>query len=193
MLQAIARGVFRITSWTLRDELSSEVEQCVMVGAPHTSAWDFPCALLLGAATDFDFRWVGKQALFRPPFGPLLRALGGVPVVREGNHDYVAQLAALFERNDNIALGITPEGTRSRTSRWKTGFYYIARRARVPIVLGYADYQRRELGFGTKIDSDLPKKQVMKEIREFYDGIVGYHPENYSPPKCSEDKDSTSE
>src|SRR5689334_5848794 len=123
-------------------------ERCVVIGAPHTSNWDLPLTLLMMLAGNLKLRWVGKDTLFRGPAGWLLRGLGGIPVNRRSRLNFVDQMVAAFGANERLMIAIIPEGTRGRTTHWKTGFYYIALRADVPIVMGFADYRRRIVGLG---------------------------------------------
>ena len=125
--------------------------------------------------------WVGKNTLFRPPFGWLMRLLGGIPIDRSSSHNMVEQLADVFAARERLALAMPPEGTRSRAPHWKSGFYYVATLARVPIALGYLDYARKEGGIGTPIlpSGDLPAD--MERIRAFYAGRQGRHPQLQGP------------
>ncbi|HMQ34315.1 MAG TPA: hypothetical protein PKD53_26505 [Chloroflexaceae bacterium] len=155
--------------------------RCVVVGAPHTSAWDLPLTLLLMLAGDLRLRWVGKDSLFRGPAGPVLRALGGLPVRRGARADFVAQMVAAFAAGGPLRLAILPEGTRGRAPHWKTGFYYIALGARVPIVLGYADYSRRLVGLGPALEPSGDLRADFALISGFYAGIAGRHPSRQGP------------
>jgi 1-acyl-sn-glycerol-3-phosphate acyltransferase len=110
------------------------VKKAVLVAAPHTSNWDLPFSLALSFVLDIKISWVGKHTLFQPPLGTFMRAIGGVPVDRRGRNDAVKSIAKLFEGRDELMLIVPPEGTRGRAKRWKTGFYYIALEAKVPIV-----------------------------------------------------------
>lgn len=163
--------------------------RCVVVGAPHTSSWDLPLTLLLTLAGGLRLRWVGKESLFRGPGGPALRALGGMPVRREGRADFVAQMVAAFAAEEALRLAILPEGTRGRAAHWKSGFYYIALGARVPIVLGYADYRRRLVGLGPALEPSGDIGADFALIRAFYAGIVGRHPGRQGPVAIAADRD----
>ncbi|MDX1579637.1 MAG: lysophospholipid acyltransferase family protein [Gemmatimonadota bacterium] len=177
-MRAIARGVLKVIGWRMVGRVPAD--QCVIIGAPHTSNWDFPLALLAFWSIPIPAKWVGKHTLFRPPFGWLMRRLGGIPLDRENTTDFVSQVVAQFEREPELALVIAPEGTRSRTEHWRSGFYWIAHEARVPIVLGFVDYVRREGGLG---DSFVPTGDIEADfdrIRAFYADKVGRHPEKTS-------------
>ena len=112
----------------------------MLIAAPHTSNWDLAFLLALAAGFDLRVSWMGKHGLFKPPFGWLMRRAGGIPIVRHQRGDMVAQAASRFADAEKLVLVVPAEGTRRRVSHWKSGFYHIARTAKVPIVLGYLDY-----------------------------------------------------
>lgn len=155
--------------------------RCVVIGAPHTSSWDLALTLLLMLATGLRMRWVGKEALFRGPAGPLLRLLGGMPVRRGERSGFVGQMVAAFGDGEPLMLAILPEGSRSKTKHWRTGFYYIALGARVPILMGYADYRRRLVGLGPALEPSGDLQADFAAIRAFYRGIAGRRPELQGP------------
>jgi 1-acyl-sn-glycerol-3-phosphate acyltransferase len=173
--QRIGLAVAAVTGWQVR--VQPPPARCVIVGAPHTSNWDLALTLLLMLAGGLKLRWVGKEALFRGPIGWMMRTLGGMPVKRGGRNNFVEQMAAAFDGNASLMLAILPEGTRHKVPQWKTGFYYIALRAGVPIVLGYADYRRRVVGLGPTLHPTGDIQADFESIRAFYTGITGKHPE----------------
>jgi 1-acyl-sn-glycerol-3-phosphate acyltransferase len=158
-----------------------DLTKYVLVVAPHTSNWDFPVMLLLEAALGIKATWMGKHTLFRPPFGWLMRALGGLPINRTARHNVVDQAIASMRTRDRLVLAILPEGTRKRTEHWKSGFYHIARGAGVPLALGYADYRRKVGGVGAVLVPSDDIDADMAVIRDFYDGITGKRPEQFGP------------
>jgi 1-acyl-sn-glycerol-3-phosphate acyltransferase len=162
--------------------------RCVVLGAPHTSGWDLALTLLLMLAAGIRLRWVGKESLFRGPVGPVLRGLGGLPVRRKGRNDFVAQMAEAFAGGEDLMLAILPEGTRGKTAHWKTGFYYIALAAGVPIVLGYADYRRRLVGLGPTLEPSGDIHADFVAIKAFYAGITGRHPALQGPIALAPDQ-----
>lgn len=164
--------------WRIHDDQPLPAK-CVIVGAHHTSWTDLPVALLLREATGARFRWAAKDTFFRGPVGWLFRAWGGVPVNRRERTGFVARMAALFQEHDDFKLAIAPEGTRRYIASWKTGFYYIAQAAGVPIVLGYADYPRKVVGFGPILTPTGNVEADFAFIRRFYDTITGRYPERH--------------
>lgn len=155
--------------------------RCVVIGAPHTSAWDLPVTLLMMLTARLRLRWVAKASLFRGPAGVALRAIGGLPVRREARSNFVAQMVAAFAANESLRLAILPEGTRSRAPHWKTGFYHIALGAGVPIVMGYADYSRRLVGLGPTLVPSGDIQADMAVISRFYADIKGKYPAQQGP------------
>lgn len=176
--RALAGAYLRLTGWTI-DGDPPPLTQYVLIGAPHTSNWDF--VYLLAYTWRHELRgvsWVGKHTLFRPPFGTLARRLGGIPVDRRSPHDTVRQLADAFARRDPLILTVTPEGTRGYGDYWKSGFYHTALAAGVPLVLGYLDYARRRLGFGPVLHPTGDLRADMDKIRAFYADKTGKYPDH---------------
>ena len=156
-------------------------DKYVLIAAPHTTNWDGYWMIALIFYFDLPIKWVGKHTLFQGPLGWLMRWTGGLPVDRRSSNDAVAQLADRFAQHERIAITLAPEGTRSRRDHWKSGFYYLAKRANVPIALGFLDYEKCEGGFGGLLwPSDDPKAD-MDVIRAFYEQKTGRNPENSGP------------
>jgi 1-acyl-sn-glycerol-3-phosphate acyltransferase len=155
-------------------------KKAVLIAAPHTSNWDFPFTLAVSYVLDLDFSWLGKHTLFDPPFGFLFRWLGGLPVDRRDRNNLVASVAQVLKEHDELLLLIAPEGTRSRVGRWKTGFYYIALNAGVPIVLGYLDFARKQGGILHVFHPTGDIEADMATIRQYYRAIEGKHPSRMS-------------
>jgi len=151
-------------------------QKCVLIAAPHTSNWDLFYTLCLAFAFRVKPYWMGKDALFRFPFGGVLRWLGGIPVDRSKANNMVSQSIQAFEEDDELILIVPPEGTRAKVTYWKTGFYYIAHGAKVPIILGFIDYKRKTGGFGPVFTPTGDIEGDMKTIRAFYANVSGKHP-----------------
>ncbi len=173
--QRLARIILRLIGWRTH-VLNPRLTRYVLVGAPHTSNWDFGLMLLLMAAEQLPIRFLGKDSLFRGPLGPVMRSLGGISVNRRERTKLVDQIAAKFEEYDDLIIGLAPEGTRSKTSHWKTGFYYIAVKAKVPIAMAYLDYGNKIIGVGPNFTPSGDLEADFEIIREFYSGIVGRNP-----------------
>jgi 1-acyl-sn-glycerol-3-phosphate acyltransferase len=172
LLQSSARSLFKMCGWRLEGAVP-DYRKYVIIAAPHTSNWDFVVAMGVAFAFRLKVYWMGKHTLFRWPFGPVTRWLGGIAVERSAQHNLVAQTVEQFNRHDALIIGIPPEGTRRQVAQWKTGFYYIALQAQVPIVLGFFDYQSKVAGFGPTF---LPTGDIepdMAKIRAFYAPLKG--------------------
>lgn len=167
LLALLAVGLLRLIGWKVVGGLPAN-NKYVLIGAPHTSNWDFPLMLLAVLKVGMDVHWLGKKNLFPFPFAGFMRWLGGIPVDRSKSNNLVDQLVALFGRRDELILLIPPEGTRSQVERWKSGFYYVAQGAGVPILLGFIDSSRRELGFGPLFYPTGDYAADLVAIQEFY-------------------------
>jgi|SRR5215213_5359092 len=176
LLRGIAFLWLKIFRWRLRGELPPK--HCfVLIAAPHTSNWDLPVMLCAALLFRVKLYWMGKDAIFRPPFAGIVRWLGGIPIDRSTSNNLVAQSVALFRAQENLVLVVPPEGTRQKVRHWKTGFYYIALGAQVPIVMGFLDYKHKLAGFGPTLVPTGDIETDMQAIRAFYAGITGKHPD----------------
>ncbi len=165
----------------------------VLIGAPHTSNWDFVVGLLALWALGIRARWLGKKELFKPPLGLLMRLLGGIPVDRSRRSNLVDQVAEILAREEEIAILITPEGTRGKAPYWRTGFYHMALKAGVPIALGYADFRRKEVGIGAYLWPTGDLRRDFEAIRAFYQDKTGLRPEKQGPIRIREEVEETEE
>ena len=161
------RAVFRLSGWHIEGALPN-LPKFVIIGAPHTSNWDFPVAMSMVLALGLDAHWIGKHTLFRWPFGGVMRWFGGIPVVRSERRGVVDQIIEIFESRERLVFGVSPEGTRKRVDRWKTGFYHIAVGAGVPIVPAYFDYPRKVIGFGLPLTPSGDKEADIAFLKAFY-------------------------
>jgi 1-acyl-sn-glycerol-3-phosphate acyltransferase len=169
LLGGFSRTFLRWRGWQIQGKLPPEASKCVLIAAPHTSNWDLPYTLMVAFCLRLRVHWLGKASLFRWPFGALMRWLGGIPVDRSRNNSLVASAAlALVNAKTPVQLVIPPEGTRG-----KTGFYFIALEAKVPILLAYMDYTRKVSGLGPVFVPTGDVHKDMAEIKLFYAGIEG--------------------
>ncbi|WP_372732478.1 lysophospholipid acyltransferase family protein [Novosphingobium sp.] len=150
--------------------------RCVIIAAPHTSNWDF--LYFIGLTEDIGIQphFMAKDSLFRWPMGKFMRDMGGVPVVRSSRQNVVDTMAAEFARRDRFMLTIAPEGTRGKVGQWRTGFYHIAMKAGVPLVVGMMDYGTKTGGLGPAIWPTGDYDADMAKIFEFYQTVTPKHP-----------------
>ncbi len=183
---ALAKIFLRLSGWAPEGERPA-ARAFVLIAAPHTTNWDLLYFLAHAWAFGINPSWIGKHTLFRGPLGPVMRWLGGVPVYRARAGGLVAQMAQLFQREPDLVLTVPPEGTRSRARFWKSGFYQIARAARVPIVMGFLDYDRRRGGLGPALTPGNDVRADMDAIRAFYADKRGKYPEHFGDVRLVEE------
>jgi 1-acyl-sn-glycerol-3-phosphate acyltransferase len=180
MLKTLCRSLLKLFGWTLIDP-PERPARAVLVGYPHTSNWDGFIALFTKLGLGLDARWVAKDSLFCGPLDWIFRRLGGIPIKRNVRNGFVAEMVAQFAANPNFLLVIAPEGTRSLTTGWKSGFYRIALAAEVPVALAFVDYSRREAGILTYLTMTGDPATDIAAIARHYNGRQGKHPELASP------------
>jgi 1-acyl-sn-glycerol-3-phosphate acyltransferase len=174
VLRALSLALLKLNGWRVEGALPDSASKSVLIAAPHTSNWDLPYTLMVGFALRLNLYWMGKASLFAPPFGAVMRWLGGIAVDRAKSNNLVAASAqALREADGPLQLVVPPEGTRGRTRQWKTGFYFIALEARVPIVLAFMDYERKVAGLGPLFTPSGDVERDMEEVKRFYAGVKG--------------------
>ncbi len=172
LLKGISILLLKILGWKKLGTVDG-TERCVVIAAPHTSNWDFFYTLLISFAFKKKMYWMGKDKLFRKPFGGIVRWMGGIPVDRNKASNLVEKTIQCFHENQELCIVIAPEGTRGRVSYWKTGFYRIAHGANVPILPAYLDYRLKQGGFGPLFYPTGDIEADMEKIREFYSDKTG--------------------
>ncbi|MEO0559017.1 MAG: 1-acyl-sn-glycerol-3-phosphate acyltransferase [Bacteroidota bacterium] len=182
-------AILRLMGWTWTGGFPNQ-PRMVLIGAPHTSNWDGVIGLAAAAACEIDVRVMAKAELFRFPFAGILRWMGIVPVQRDAPGGLVEQATARLSGPSPFALGITPEGTRARVERWKTGFHRIAVAAQVPIAVVGIDWGRRQIGVHGAFQPTGDLVADLDTIATILDGIVGKHPERNSPIRIEADASS---
>ncbi|MDO8145675.1 MULTISPECIES: 1-acyl-sn-glycerol-3-phosphate acyltransferase [Isoptericola] len=190
MLTSLRRGIarlyWRISQWRLKTEPAPD-RTGILIGAPHTSNWDFVLMLAIAWRLGIDVRWLGKHTLFTGWRGPIMRALGGIPVDRRDPSRVVDDIVDRVAAGETFHLVVTPEGTRSGNG-WKSGFYRIAREADLPITLGYVDRTTMTTGLGPTMELTGEVTMDMDRIRAFYADKAGVRPELRTEPRLrSED------
>lgn len=178
MIKKIASFLYHALGWNVEGEIPKNIKKYVIIAAPHTSNWDFFYARLFFIMKDIPLRFFIKKEWYFFPFNYLFKALGGIPVDRKKKENLTQNVADIFERHNELAILIPPEGTRKYNPNWKKGFYFVAQNAKVPIILGFIDYEKRVGGFGPVFYPTGDVEKDMKEIKGFYKNIKGRFPEN---------------
>ncbi len=186
MKQRFARWLLELLGWKI-DGIPPAERRFVLIAAPHTSNWDFPLMLLYAAAFGMKVKWLAKESLFWPPLGWFMRAMGGVPVVRDKNQKQVANMKEAFASAAELVLVVPTEGTRALAQFWKSGFYHIANGAKVPIVPSYLDYGLKRGGFGPPLTPSGEITRDMDIFRDFYAPMVGKFPDMFGPVRLREE------
>tara|TARA_R110002049_G_scaffold135981_2_gene295603 strand:+ start:2153 stop:2653 length:501 start_codon:yes stop_codon:yes gene_type:complete len=163
--------------WKL-DGFFPKIDKCVVIIAPHTSNLDFLLGLLIRKVLNEEFNFIGKKALFKWPYGWYFRWQGGMPIDRTKSSNFVSACAALIKSTPKIHLTLAPEGTRSKVTKWKTGFYYIAKEAEVPIVMVAFDYGKKAIKISEVYYTTADKEEDFKVYAAFYKDIKGKVPTN---------------
>ncbi|MEO7360772.1 MAG: lysophospholipid acyltransferase family protein [Gemmatimonadaceae bacterium] len=180
LLQRIGYGSMRVLGWDFAGAFP-DYPQFVAVVSPHTSNWDFLILLAAKWALRLDVKWMGKDALFTPPLGWFMRAVGGIPIRRTAQHNVVDRSIQAFRERPQLVLALAPEGTRKYVADWKSGFWHIARGAGVPILCIALDYGRKTIRLGPEIwPTEEDSALGIARIRANYVGVKGYHPEQHS-------------
>ncbi len=184
MLKPIARFILWLCGWSLVGEIPDD-PKAVCIAAPHTSNWDGFWALVYKVAVGIDIRFFAKHSLFWLPLGLVLRSLGGIPLDRSKATSAVQQAVAMFESRDRFYFGLAPEGTRALRTAWKTGFYRIAKIAKVPVFFGVLDYKNKRVGITGRLDLTDDMEADLRKCADFYDGIQGRWPDKTTPVRFS--------
>jgi len=186
MRKFIGKSFIKLMGWKIDPNLPKEaLGNCVLIAAPHTSNWDYPFAIAAMATYGIRIRYTIKKEWMKFPLNLIFGPLGGIGIDRspkkkgEKRRSMVDSIASLFEEGKNLCVMVPAEGSRSLRDKWKTGFYYIAKQANVPIVLGYLDYEKKIGGIGKVIYPSDNMEKDMHEIMMFFKDMKGRYPEKF--------------
>lgn len=181
---------FKFSGWKINGQIPVDIKKCVIIAAPHTSNWDFVFSLGALKILGYKVNYIVKQELFVFPFSILLKKSGGIAVDRKKNNNVVDEMVAKINAAPSMFLMLSAEGTRKRVDKWKSGFYYVAQKANVPICTGFLDYAKKEAGFGPVINISGNVLVDIEKIKAFYSTITPCIPQNFNaegikinPPK----------
>ena len=163
---------FRL-GWKIIGDVPRDLKKYIIIVAPHSSNWDFLIGLSLRSIMKFPSNYLAKKELFKPPFGWLFKRMGGFPVDRDKHSNLVDQVVALYNKEEQFVIAIAPEGTRKNVSKWKTGFYHISVKAKVPIVMVALDYEHKSILWAKPFYPVGDFEIDRKVIEEFFKGIKG--------------------
>lgn len=169
--------LFKLMGWKIEGSFPTDLKKYVIIVAPHTHWMDFIMGVLIKYSTSLPANYIGKASLFKPPFGFIFRAFGGTPVDRSKSNNLVDAVVDIFNSKDQFVFALAPEGTRKKVNQWKTGFYYIAKGAKVPIVRGVMDFGNKTFTIHPPFYTTEDKEADFKEMRSVYEGALGKIPE----------------
>lgn len=182
MKKIIGKIMLNIIGWKLDNHLDlTKIDKCVLVCAPHTSNWDFYFTIAAFWQMGIPMKMFIKDAWTKPWYGFIIKALGGIGIDRSQKKNMVEFASDLLKNEEKLYLINTPEGTRSFSEKWKTGFYYIAKEANVPILLGYCDYKKKKAGISKIVEvRDRELKEILDEMQDFYQDVTAKYPELFN-------------
>lgn len=169
--------LYTILGWKIENDFPQQPKKYVVIAAPHTSWVDFPIAILSRMVSGTMVHFIGKGSLFKWPFGYFFRALGGTPVDRSKSNNMVDAVIDVFNSKEEFRLGISPEGTRKKVDNWKTGFYYIAKGANVPVVMATLDFENKKVKISEPYYTTDNMEEDFKNFKTFFNNIKGKNPE----------------
>lgn len=176
MLRAFCRWLLKIWGFKITGNFPVKDKKKLYVVVPHTSNWDFPLGILMKYGYHMDVRYVAKHSLFIFPFGWFFRKTGGIPIDRNKSANYVDAIVEVFDRHDTISIAIAPEGTRKKVDRLKTGFYWIAKKAGIPLILVKFDWANKEVNYSEPFYPGEDFDEDMKSIINHFKNVVGKIP-----------------
>ena len=177
-MRKFAMTILRWCGWNIDTTTPEGVKKCVIVMGPHTSNWDFIIGKLAMYSYGINTKILIKKESFVFPLGYLLKAMGGLPVDRKKNNNITDQAVKYFDESESLYMIFTPEGTRSYNPNWKKGFYYISQKAKVPIYIGYLDYEKKIGGFYGEFKPTGDVEADIESIKGVLRQFKGKHPEN---------------
>jgi len=178
-MKVIARFIlYTLFGWKTIGSFPKTLKKYVLIGAPHTHWLDFMLGLGLKYAEQLPVNYIGKASLFKPPFGFIFKWLGGAPIDRSKSSNKVEAIVNVFNSKENFILALSPEGTRKKVTDWKTGFYYIAQGAKVPIVMITFNFKDKEIKISEPYYITDNKEKDFNFFYKFYEGVIGKVPKN---------------
>jgi len=178
MKKVVSWFFYKVLGWKIEGDFPVNFQKYVVIVVPHTSWVDFPMGILIRYITGIESRFVGKESLFKGPFGWFFNAMGGIPVNRSNRQNFVDKIVALFDSHEAFVFSMSPEGTRKKVGAWKTGFYYIAKNANVPLVKVALDYPKKLVRIAAPYKITGQQELDFKNFTAFFEGTVGKNSKN---------------
>lgn len=169
----------KLMGWKLVNDFPHTLKKYVVIAAPHTSWQDFPIGVLARNTSGIEINFVGKNSLFKGPFGFIFRKLGGVPVDRSKSNNLVDAIVKVFNEKEQFRLALSPEGTRKKVDKWKTGFYYIAKGAKVPVVMATIDYGKKQVKLSEPYHPTDNKEKDFEYFKSFFNSSMAKKTEQF--------------
>lgn len=180
-MQKISKYILiNILGWTIKSDFPN-IDKSVVIFAPHTSYWDGLYGKLYFMQSGVSYKFLSKKEFFKFPIKYFFRAFGSLPVYE--NRQYINQVVQYFENSNQLHIVISPEGQLAKTNHWKKGFYYMADQAKVPVVVGYLDYKKKEVGIKGIIENTSNMSNTMKQIAQMYKEVGAKYPNNFDLDK----------
>lgn len=180
-MYVISKFIFStILGWKVVGDFPRDIKKYIIIGVPHTSWKDFPIAILTRSVVRLPIDFLAKASLFKPPFGFIYKWLGGTPVDRSKSNNFVDAVVKIYNEKEEFRLALSPEGTRKYTKKWKTGFYYIAKGANVPIVMFAFDFENKQIVVAEPYYVTDDMKKDFDHFLNFYKDIVPAKPELFN-------------
>ena len=179
-MKLISKAILRLFGWSVKGEYSDKIRNCVIVVAPHTSNWDFIWGVLARTVYNVRVKYLIKDSFFKPGTAWFFRWTGGIPVDRSKKTDLTERLVEMLNNGQELKVAFTPEGTRKRVERWRSGFYWVAMETGLPIVMHYMDYAKKEVGMSEPF---IPSGDWQKDkpvFQDFYAPVTAHTPENFN-------------
>lgn len=176
-MHRISAWILKLLGWSIVGVFPPKDKKYVIAVGPHTSNWDFPLGLLVRSARQAKVVFIGKHTLFKFPYGFIFRWLGGYPVDRRRSTNFVDSVVKIFNEKEEFSVVISPEGTRKKVEKMKTGFYYIAKTAGIPLMLCKFDWQRKEVVFSETFLTTENEKSDFEKIYSYFRGVKGKNPQ----------------
>ncbi len=178
MISWLFKKIYKIWGWTVTGTIPNHMKKKIYITIPHTSNWDFPIGILLKYGFGMDVQFLAKKSLFNPPFGWVFKKLGGIPVDRSKNNNFVDSTVDTLNKYDKISISIAPEGTRKAVSTIKSGFYWISVKSGIPLIFVKFDWGTKNVDFSGPFIPSGDYDKDLEIIKTHFEGVIGKIPTN---------------